>query len=279
MIATQEVTPGKWDVQNDEYHAHHACVSHSMLEVFRTSPLTYAARFVYGTMSAPAPTESMCLGTALHALVLEPDRFDEIVIVSPAVDRRTKDGKAQWSEFQSICNGRVVISEEQNRTITKMAKSILAHPEASKLIKRAEYREQAFRWVNDGTGIWCKCKPDLLWWAGSVIGDLKTAADPTPSAWSRQAASLGYFRQNAAYRSGIESVSGRDPQFLHIVVGSAPPFETCCYYMDQEVVDHGAFQNQQSLNALRAAIDSGDWLADQNKKFKTVSLPRWVFSE
>lgn len=279
MSVATEATTGLWDVSNVEYHANHSCISHSMMEVFRASPLAYARKFIYGTMRRLDPTPAMCIGTALHTLVLEPERFDELVAVSPDVDRRTKYGKAQWEEFKSSCNGKAVISQFDNDAVTNMSKSILAHPEAAKLLKRAEYREKSFRWVNEASGLFCKCKPDLLWWAGAVIGDLKTAADPTPGAWTRQAASLGYHRQNAGYRSGIEAVSGRRPAFLHIVVGTSEPFETCCYQMDPESVDHGEFQNQQTLNAIRAAIDSGDWMADQNKKFKTVSLPRWVYSE
>ena len=38
------------------------------------------------------PTPSMMLGTAVHSLVLEPEKFDTDVVVAPVVDKRTKIG-------------------------------------------------------------------------------------------------------------------------------------------------------------------------------------------
>ena len=191
------------EITNDAYHADHSRVGHSMLEIFRRSPVEYAARFVHHTMLHPEPTPAKCLGAALHALVMEPDRYDELTAVAPDVDRRTKEGKASWSQFLAEAGQRTVITEEQNEIVTKMAKSVLAHPEAAKLFKRAEHREKAVYWTNEATEsellgdlsgrvspIERKCKFDLLYAAGAVIGDLKTANDPTPSAWSRQAATL-----------------------------------------------------------------------------------------
>lgn len=278
MIATEQPIVDD-TISNHDYHADLTHVGHSMLSVFRNSPVEYAARFVHKTMRAPDPTPSMCLGTAVHALVLEPERFDELVAIAPDCDRRTKNGKEEYAAFLGACNGRAVITADQNEAATRMAKSILSHPEAAKLLKQADHRESVVRWVNEPTGIRCKLKADLLWVGGSVIGDLKTAADPTPGPWARQAASLGYARQNAWYASGAEVVFGRPFRFLHVVVGNTEPFECCAYFMDAEDVEHAKFQNQRTLNAMRECMDTGEWSAVQNRQIKVVSLPKWTLYE
>lgn len=267
----------EWNPTNAEYHSqYHEWVSHSSLEVFRRSVVEYAARFVFGTMKPPEPTPAMALGSALHAIILEADRFDEIVAVAPDVDRRKKDGKLIWEAFQQQCNGiRTIITSEQYDIVVKMAKSVLAHPEASKLMQRAEYREKAFQWVNEQTGLRCKCKPDLLWLSGGVIGDLKTSSTPCPNDWFRQAGSLGYHRQGAHYIDGITAVADKPIQMCHIVVGTSEPYECGCFYFGPASIDAGRFQNQSSLTSLASCIASGDWTATQNRLILTGDVPRW----
>ena len=267
------------DESNAEYHADYSRISHSMVEVFRSSPIEYAARFVHRTMSPPAPTPAMKLGTALHAFLLEHYRFNDLVAVAPRVDRRTKDGKAEWAEFESQANGRTVITEDDYDVVTAMAKSVLGHPEAFKMFQRAEHREKSITWTNEQTGLACKCRPDLLYAAGGLIADLKTASDPTPGAWSRQAASLGYHRQGAYYSAGVGLAIGRETKFMHIVVGTSEPFEACAYFMDSDAIAHAEFQNQQMLNEIAAAMESGVWSAPQNREILVVSLPRWAMYE
>lgn len=264
-----------------DYHSDYSAVSHSMLEVYRESPVTYAALYVTRTMQQPPPTPAMCLGTALHALLLEPDQYDNIVAVAPDIDRRTKLGKETWSAFlETITNLHTVITGEQNDIVTQMAKSVLAHPEAKKLFERAECREQPFRWTNEQTGVRCKCKPDLLWTAGRIIGDIKTTSNPNPGAWSRQAASFGYDRQGAWYSLGLETCfQSGDFKFLHICVGSQEPWECACYFIENEFMEHARFQNQQTLNSLAIAQRTNTWVSEQNTKFKTLALPRWTLYE
>lgn len=271
-----EVVASLTDQSNSDYHADTSRVGHSMLEVYRESPITYHARFVTKTINQPASTPAMMLGTALHAILLETDRFDELVVVAPDCDRRTKDGKAQWEMFQSSRNGRAVIDSEQNDIVTAMAKSVLEHPEAAKLFQRAEHREKSLLWTNEATGILCKCKPDLLWSAGVMIGDLKTANDPTPGPWSRQAANLGYARQTAHYSDGVESLLGKRPRMVHIVVGTKEPFECACYFLNPEDIEHAAFQNQKALNDLAMSFQTGNWLAPHNREISVISLPKWT---
>ena len=52
---------------------------------------------VAGTMKPPEPSASMVLGTAVHSMLLEPDK--DSIAVAPAINRRTNAGKEKWEEF------------------------------------------------------------------------------------------------------------------------------------------------------------------------------------
>src|SRR5882757_7827890 len=49
----------------------------------------------------PSPSEAMEFGTAFHMAVLEQERFVDEYIVPPECDRRTREGKATWAEFEA----------------------------------------------------------------------------------------------------------------------------------------------------------------------------------
>ena len=90
-----ETTTNK--LTNAEYHAMTDRVSHSMLEVFRKSAALYHGRFVTKEIPAPEPTSAMTFGNAVHAAVLEHDRFMKEYSVAPKCNRTTKAGKELWA--------------------------------------------------------------------------------------------------------------------------------------------------------------------------------------
>ena len=77
-------------------------------------------------------TPAMKLGTATHCAILEPERFDIEYIEAPYIDRRTKDGKALWSELEQ--SGKIVLTHEEYSNVTSMAKAVSEHELASKLL-------------------------------------------------------------------------------------------------------------------------------------------------
>ena len=82
---------------NAEYHADLSHVSNSMLKVFAESPQKYYQMFVAKTMPKPEQTPSLLLGSVVHCLFLEPEKFGAEYAVAPAVDRRTKVGKETFA--------------------------------------------------------------------------------------------------------------------------------------------------------------------------------------
>src|SRR5260370_28558106 len=99
---------GIWQVDSATYHADRSAVSHSGLEVLHRSPAEYAAKYVTGTLPFPEPTREIVLGSVVHALLLQQDRFAILHALAPDVDRRYKEGKKEYDAFKEGVNGRVV---------------------------------------------------------------------------------------------------------------------------------------------------------------------------
>ena len=95
---------------NDQYHADTTRLSNSMLSVLKKSPQEFHGRYIAKTMPHPQPTESMSLGSCVHCLTIEPlEVMNRFVIKPNGIDRRTKEGKAQWAELQALAVGKEII--------------------------------------------------------------------------------------------------------------------------------------------------------------------------
>ena len=49
------------------------------------------------------------IGSGLHELILEPDLFRTNYIISPKIDKRTKEGKLQFAEFEKTAQGKTIL--------------------------------------------------------------------------------------------------------------------------------------------------------------------------
>lgn len=260
------------------YHADTSRVSHSSLEVFRQSRRLYFGRFISKEIPAPPPTPQMAFGSAFHAAVLEPDRFaDEYAIAPEGIDRRTKSGKAEWSQFEEAIGCRTILDAEQGRMIGAMRDSLFRHPVAKMLLDAEGVIEQPITWDCPRTGIACKARPDWLFPAG-VVFDLKTASDPSPAAFQRSVVSYGYGRQAPFYLEGLLEETGDTFQFLFVVVGKEPPHDTAVYELDADALAQGARENNELLRQLKGCLDSDQWESPWSQDIQTLSLPRWALA-
>ena len=82
-------------MSNKEYRKSEG-VSSTDLKKMVKSPAHYK---YWKEHSEELDTNSFLIGRAVHKYVLEKDDFFNEFAVAPLVDRRTKDGKAEWSLF------------------------------------------------------------------------------------------------------------------------------------------------------------------------------------
>ncbi len=262
-----------WDCSNEAYHSHYDHVSNSMKEVFRKSRALFHGRYIAKTITAPAQTDAMLVGSALHCAAGEPAEFDSRYVVAPQCDRRTKDGKAIYQAFLEASAGKDVLTPDQMQLVQGMSNAILTHPIARELINGDGPHEFTVRWQDT---IPRMCRFDKLL-VDDIVPDIKTAVDPSPEGFAKACASFGYHRQGEWYCDGYRAHFGREPRHVFIVVGKEPPHEVFCYELSESSRDLGREQNNIAIKQLAACYESGNWESPLSRQVTELGLPRWAF--
>jgi len=262
---------GPWDCTNEEYHADKECVSHSALEIFRKSPKLY--KLWRDGKWQRERTPEMRLGSALHILVLQPEKSNDLLQVSKVTSRNSKTYKEEEKESDKL----ILLPNEYDR-VQKMKSSLLDSPKAKRLIEGG-LNEQAYRFIDPVTSIKCKVKIDCQnttpFFSGII--DIKSSRDPSKDSWVRDATNFGYHRQAAFYDHGLQ-ISRLDPthrNFAFIVVGSIEPYDCVIYEFNQESLAVGQSENDALFADLEYRNHTDNWNSRDFDQITTVSLPGW----
>ena len=271
-VSPDEPTP----MENAEYHRHTA-VSKSHLDLVARSPLHYWARYVDPNRVEPEPTPAMLMGTAVHTHVLELDAWDSRYVAAPeSIDRRTKAGKEAWAAFEAEAAGRTVISRADADLVMAIGRAVHGHPAAAALLSWKGQAETTHMWIDQATGLECKCRPDWLLNDGSIVVDLKTTEDASPAGFRKSIASWRYHVQAAWYLHGLEQATGKCPdQFIFICVEKKPPHAVAVYAADAEMVAAGAEAAARDLDVLATCKQANAW-PSYSEQIEVISLPGWM---
>ncbi len=273
LMSPDELLP----MENADYHRH-AAVSKSHLDQVARSPLHYWARYLDPNRIEFEPTPAMQVGTAVHTHVLELDQWDQRYVVMPdGIDRRTKQGKAEWDAFSTASSGRTVLSKADAEQVMRMGQAVYGHPAAAMLLKQLPGKaETTHMWTDADTGLQCKCRPDWLTDDGSLIIDLKTTEDASPKGFEKSIGNWRYHVQAAWYLHGLEQATGiRPEQFIFICVEKKPPYAVAVYAAASEMIDAGWAAAQRDLEVLATCKAANAW-PGYSEQIEIISLPPWM---
>lgn len=247
-------------------------LSASRLKVFMGSPEKFITSDFGSYMGDPTP--AMRFGTLAHMATLEPEKYDEEVIVC-TLSRRTK----KFAEFEDLHRDRTIVTLEEDVRARGVARAVANDREAQRWLEECdEFEVPMSKTIRvDGMTIPCKAKSDAItsdpkgW-----IVDLKTCRDPFPDDFQRQIANLRYWAQAWWYML----VGGFD-RFVFIAVRSEYPHEVCCYEITRDdpawtFADH---QCKRALRDLVRRLREGDWKHGQSKTTHPVELPGWYLKQ
>jgi exodeoxyribonuclease VIII len=275
-LSTSVLADGEWRCSNEEYHADCTHVGKSMLDDFRRSRRLYEARYVTRTMPRAEQSNGMLRGSMLHMRLLEPERFEQSVIIEPQFDRRTKIGREAYDNFHQRVSQykKTVIDEEMFHCVNDMAKAVKANERAATLLGFDGQVEHSIKWTDPETGLACKARRDKA--CVGLILDVKTCEGATPFSFARAAAYYAYHRQAALYLDGEKQYSGADCAFVFIVVSHEPPYQCACYELDDAAIDRGRQENRELLAALAECYRTGDWGDPFERQITRLALPDWI---
>lgn len=242
-------------------------VNKSTLWELRKSPAHYKYLLEHPTED----TQALRFGRALHAALLTPTAFKRDYVAAPAFDRRTKAGKAAYEEWrQGLGEGVTIMDAEELGTIKQMVKAYKATPEARALLRKSR-REVPLFWRDREVGLPCKCRVDAI--TPETIIDVKTTMDGTTDAFRRDAMRYGYHVQAAHYLNGVETLTGRQPEWYFLIMEKKAPYGVHLLKASESFIELGAFERTRLLEQLKECMDTDTWPSYQTGE---LDPPEWA---
>lgn len=250
------IEPGIYtDIPIEDYHAGPG-VSKSQLDLVSKAPA-----LLEWSRKAPRDDEARSavdIGHALHALLLQPDTFDQFFavefappagVIATADDARmalddlgigytSKDTKQALvrklldanpdapvldslrEQWAAGAAGKMVLTHAEYRKVRLMRDSVMAHPFAKMLLEADGPVEASHYFIDPETGELCRFRPDKAAHLGNALinADVKSA-DDVDEFW-RSVDDYRYDVQDGFYTHGTEVLTGERAPFVFIVVGS-----------------------------------------------------------
>lgn len=281
-MATDKVTLS--NLSNAEYHAN-PYVSKSHLDLIDKSPFHYWDRYINPDRIIPEPTKAMLLGSAFHAIVLEPEVFERDYIVEPedapkrptTVQRNAKKPSSQtqeaiafWDEFDTKAADKTLVPIEDFNRLTIMKQRVFEHPAASTILQMKGLCEQSYKWTDEYTGEICKSRPDFHTEDGTLIVDLKTTGDASELGFQKSVHNFRYHVQAGWYLRSLEQAE----QFVFIAVESKPPHLVAVYNASEAMIAAGNRVADKNLALLAECRKSDKWIG-YSEEITNLDLPRY----
>ncbi len=275
-IASGENGEALLDIPEEIYHAEKRFISKHSLDIFRESPFKYK-EMIEGRLERTT-SAAMEFGTALHCAVLEPEKFAEIYVDAGAINRRTKEGKAQWESL--IASGKKPLSVDDFSKISSIRDNIFSHEAAADLFSGKGLNEVSLFSTNafktmDGYKFKAKCRMDRLILKDNcaVIIDLKTASDVSDKAIQRAIANFRYDIQAYFYEKILCEITHLAAiDFIFVFVETKPPYEVKVVKLTEEWLEVAESDVRRDLELLR-------WFEEGGRKIfqtiETIGKPAW----
>ena len=268
---SKELATGIYDnISHTDYHGMAGYVSNSYLSKLNRCPAAAKVQ--------QEDTAAFLFGRAVHCYTLEgAEEFLKNFCIAPDCDKRTKEGKAQFAEFQAANVGKDVITAKDFIIVAEIAMAVQQHPFAKAILAEGK-SEQTVIWNDVDTGIMCKCRPDRIPTNGAgVLVDLKTTQDAGEYGFGRSVASYGYARQAAMYLDGVNAATGSNfDAFVFVAVEKEAPYRVETYLLDEEFIEYGRYDYKRLLEIEQECRLRGEYPNRQSNELITLYKPGYL---
>jgi len=165
------ILENKGIITDDNYYEDKEYISSSMVK----QALQGSKKQFDYAMEQTAESEALLVGSAFHAMMLEPDKYKKLYAFEPAMDKRTKAGKeyiASWKEENKDIPHHLPGKYEE--MLINMQDSLLAHPVYNELVEKVDVFEAEVIKLFELEGQKCKAKIDFYNPKENYIVDIKT---------------------------------------------------------------------------------------------------------
>lgn len=249
--------PGIYNITNKEYHSSEG-LNRSAISYLIKSPLHFWHKYLSNNNIEEKLQDSLILGCAVHSLILEYDKFNELFSIIPScLDRRTKDGKEKFLEIQLKSNDKILLKEELFLIAKEIKNSIIKNTFISEIINESEIEKSIF-WIDKESNVLCKSKPDLF--TENLMIDIKTSSCASLKYFKRSIFEYNYHIQAAMQLDAYESLGNKKHNnFIFIVVEKDPPYATATYTISDKIIEKGRYEYKSALLKYNDCISNNKW--------------------
>lgn len=254
------------NITDEQYHADPA-LSKTKLSEFIDSAEIYYHRHILDRMCGKKETASMATGSIIHECLLLNKSLAEVVDVIPAdcltaAGAINSRGKA-WQDFCFEAQGYKVKLSEYNAIKAILDSESL--DEIRELVMSNRHRsgiEQPVFWIDEATGVGCRCKPDLFIHHGDRIEafDLKVSPFVSPVDFKRQVKRFRYWLQDRHYSSGLYHLFGKRVSFTFLVLEPTYPYRVRRYSLDLDSRALADSEYRRHMQRFAECQESGVWV-------------------
>jgi exodeoxyribonuclease VIII len=217
-----------------------------------TSPAHYQAYI----NTPKEETKALRFGTFVHSAILEPHTLNDLYATAPDCDKRTKEGKAMWSEFATANAGKTILDAEES------AMGHLVASSARFALKRlgVEFDATEVMYHVDYNGVPLKAAIDGV--AGDYLWDIKTTDDASAAGMLKAIRNYRYNLQAYWYRLVYELATGKRPLgFRFLFIEKEPPFACAVCEVGPELMSWAIADFEKAVTLYKECTASGVWPA------------------
>lgn len=280
------IAPGWYrDLSNEDYHGSAGYSSSQVKCLIEQTP----AHLRHSFTAPRETTANMLLGTAVHTLVLEPEKFDSEFAISQKFDGRTNAGKAAKANFKAGAVGKTILTEDIAEKARAMAASVLEYGNNRLLLEDAVSESSVYWWYKSMDAdddsrykIMAKVRPDIICRDHPVIIDLKTTADASITGFIKSIQNFYYHVSAAMYLEGVNQCQPlleemrhfAYTKFVFICVENFEPYLCSSYELNPEYLELGKAIYRNCMRKLRDGIEN-DW-PGYPEEIRIIEPPGWA---
>jgi len=240
------------------YYSDYEFVTNSQLGLIKKDVRTY--KMMRDNPELNKETLPMIFGRAYHVAMLEPNEFNDKVMVFNSATRTTKGFK----EFkQNNPEAPTIILQKEYDKIMYMQDVLFSHSEVRDLLQSEGEREIANAWKDQDTDVFCKGKADYR--NGKTLIDLKTTSDGSFYGFSNSCKKYGYDRQSAFYVDGFDC-----DEFTFITQEKERPYNVSIFYTSNEFINRGRDEYKYLLDVYRKFFIDNEEVVEQHLIMETL---------
>lgn len=266
----------KWlTMTDDEYHGTTG-ISSTDIRKMLISPYNFYCHKMNKTERNDTP--AMVFGRLAHAALLEPSRFRDKYRCEPKLDKRTKEGRIEYTKWlNEIPKDAITISEKDAVLLEGMISRLWSHDKVKSIFSSPGKAEQSGFWIDKATGIVCKTRIDFFTDDDYLI-ELKTSENASPKEFSRTIYNYGYHYQLAWNIKGYKEITGKQiKDAIFVVSEKSAPFDCAIYKASKSMIDIATLEIESLMVQLKNCFDNNDWHGYSND-IEEIDIPAYGYT-